>query len=115
VRLGQTHQAGQLGRHLRGAGHVHDAFHLQVEDAHRQLLAVDELDLAAGGPAERVEDGVGGLQFELGDHRALARVMRRCATEEGLWEHLRETLPVPPGRGEMVEGFASDAYMSLES
>jgi glycosyltransferase involved in cell wall biosynthesis len=69
----------------------------------------------AGGPAERVEDGVGGLQFELGDHRALARVMRRCATEEGLWEHLRETLPVPPGRGEMVEGFASDAYMSLES
>jgi glycosyltransferase involved in cell wall biosynthesis len=58
-----------------------------------------------GGLAERVIDGVGGLQFELGDHRALARTMLRACTEEGLWERLRATLPEPPKREDMVGEF----------
>jgi len=58
-----------------------------------------------GGPAERVEDEVAGLHFALGDHRALARTMRRAATEEGLWERLSNGVPVPPSRGEMVDKF----------
>jgi glycosyltransferase involved in cell wall biosynthesis len=55
-----------------------------------------------GGLAERVVDGVGGLQFELGDHRALARTILRACTEDGLWKTLRSTLPEPPEREDMV-------------
>jgi glycosyltransferase involved in cell wall biosynthesis len=59
----------------------------------------------AGGPAERVSDGVDGLLFELGDARALADTMYRACTEEGLWETLAEGITPPPSRAEMVEGF----------
>ncbi len=58
-----------------------------------------------GGPGERVVDEVGGLHFQLGDHRALARVMRRAASEAGLWERLRVGVPEPPARATMVDGF----------
>ena len=55
-----------------------------------------------GGPAERVQDEVAGLHFAVGDHRALARTMRRAATEEGLWERLAAGVPTPPERSQMV-------------
>jgi glycosyltransferase involved in cell wall biosynthesis len=58
-----------------------------------------------GGPGERIRHEVDGLQFELGDARALAAAMRRAATEEGLWERLRANLPEPPGRPEMAAAF----------
>ena len=58
-----------------------------------------------GGPGERVADEVDGLHFQVGDHRALARVIRRAATETGLWERLRAKVPPPPTRATMVEGF----------
>ena len=61
----------------------------------------------AGGPAERVSDGVDGLLFELGDARALAEAMYRACTEEGLWETLAEGIKPPPHRAEMVEGFVA--------
>lgn len=61
----------------------------------------------AGGPAERVSDGVDGLLFELGDARALAEAMYRACTEEGLWETLAEGIKPPPSRAEMVEGFVA--------
>jgi glycosyltransferase involved in cell wall biosynthesis len=58
-----------------------------------------------GGPKERVIDGVSGLHFEMGDAQALALVMLRAMTEEGLWERLHAGLPVPPLRETMVQGY----------
>ena len=58
-----------------------------------------------GGPAERVQDEVAGLHFQLGDHRALARTIQRACTEPGLWEKLAAGLPPAPAREVMVEGF----------
>ncbi len=60
-----------------------------------------------GGPAERVQDEVAGLHFQVGDHRALARAMRRACSEEGLWERLVSGLPAAPARETMVQGFES--------
>ncbi len=57
-----------------------------------------------GAMAERVRDGVDGLQFPAADARGLAAVMRRAATEEGLWESLAEGIVPPPARELMVEG-----------
>jgi len=58
-----------------------------------------------GGPAERVEDEVSGLHFQVGDARALARTIRRACTEDGLWERLAAGVPPPPARSAMVDGF----------
>ncbi len=58
-----------------------------------------------GGPAERVQDEVAGLHFQVGDHRALARTIRRACTEAGLWERLAAGLPAAPARETMVLGF----------
>ena len=58
-----------------------------------------------GGMAERVVDEVDGLHFEMGDPHALAAVMRRACTEEGLWHRLHNALPQPPARAEMADGY----------
>jgi glycosyltransferase involved in cell wall biosynthesis len=58
-----------------------------------------------GAMAERVTDEVDGLHFEMGDATALARTLRRAATEEGLWERLVAGLPHPPSREDMAKGF----------
>ncbi|MFO1152314.1 MAG: glycosyltransferase family 4 protein [Rhodospirillales bacterium] len=49
-----------------------------------------------GGMAELVQDGVNGLHFRMGDDADLARVMRRAATEDGLWQRLCAGLPHVP-------------------
>jgi glycosyltransferase involved in cell wall biosynthesis len=59
----------------------------------------------AGGPAERVTDGVDGLLFALGDARALAETMRRACSEAGLWDRLVLGITPPPARETMVAGF----------
>ena len=66
-----------------------------------------------GGPAERVQDEVSGLHFQLGDHRALARTIQRACTEEGLWERLVARLPAAPARETMVQGFQA-IYQGVE-
>jgi glycosyltransferase involved in cell wall biosynthesis len=58
-----------------------------------------------GAMAERVQDEVNGLLFEMGDARALAHTIRRAATEEGLWERLAAALGAPPSRDDMVRDF----------
>jgi glycosyltransferase involved in cell wall biosynthesis len=58
-----------------------------------------------GGPGERVRHEIDGLQFQLGDPRALAETIRRAATEDGLWEKLRANLPEPPSRPDMTRRF----------
>jgi glycosyltransferase involved in cell wall biosynthesis len=58
-----------------------------------------------GAMAERVTDEVDGLLFEMGDPRALAAVMRRACSEDGLWQRLHEALPQPPSRAAMADGY----------
>ena len=58
-----------------------------------------------GGMAERVADDVFGLHFQMGDPKALAQVIRRACTEEGLWDRLSAALPEPPPRDTMVAGY----------
>ncbi len=58
-----------------------------------------------GAMAERIADGVDGLQFEVGDPRSLAAVMRRACAEDGLWQRLHDALPTPPTRAAMADGY----------
>ena len=58
-----------------------------------------------GGMAERVTGEVDGLHFEMGDARALAAVMRRACTEDGLWQRLHAALPQPPTRAAMANDY----------
>ena len=58
-----------------------------------------------GAMAERVKDDVDGLHFEMGDASALANVIFRACTEEGLHERLAQSLPEPPTRQAMVTAF----------
>ena len=58
-----------------------------------------------GGPAERIRDEVDGLHFEMGDARALARIIRRACCEDGLWEKLAAGIPLPPSREDMIAGY----------
>ena len=46
-----------------------------------------------GGMAEKVEDGVNGLHFRVGDPEDLAATIRRAVTTPALWEQLREGIP----------------------
>jgi len=46
-----------------------------------------------GGMAEKVRDGVSGLHFRVRDPQNLARVMRRAAQTQGLWDQLRRGVP----------------------
>jgi glycosyltransferase involved in cell wall biosynthesis len=43
--------------------------------------------------AEKVEDGVSGLHFRVGDPRSLADTIRRAARDPDLWSCLQEGIP----------------------
>jgi len=58
-----------------------------------------------GAMADRVTDEIDGLHFEMGDPAALARTIKRAASEPGLWPRLAGALPTPPSRDLMVDGF----------
>jgi glycosyltransferase involved in cell wall biosynthesis len=58
-----------------------------------------------GGLAERVENEVNGLHFEMGDPRALATAIRRACTGAGLWERLSAGIPEPAPVSVMVASF----------
>jgi glycosyltransferase involved in cell wall biosynthesis len=58
-----------------------------------------------GAMAERVNDEVDSLLFEMADPWALAAVMHRACTEDGLWQRLHEALPQPPSRAAMADGY----------
>jgi glycosyltransferase involved in cell wall biosynthesis len=84
-----------------------EAFGLVVSEAFlygRPVICSDQ-----GGPAERVRHEMDGLQFALGDARALAETMKRCATEDGLWERLHANIQPPATREAMAKRFR-DAY-----
>jgi glycosyltransferase involved in cell wall biosynthesis len=50
---------------------------------------------AIGGMAEMVKDGVNGLLVAPNDPSALAAVMKRAATEPGLWRRLKDGIAKP--------------------
>jgi glycosyltransferase involved in cell wall biosynthesis len=84
-----------------------EAFGLVVSEAwafRRPVICSD-----VGALAERVTDNVDGIHFTRGDPYALAAVMRRAATETGLWERLSGATPEPPSLAAMVAGFL-DVY-----
>lgn len=58
-----------------------------------------------GAMAERVQDEVNGLLFEMGDPAALADAILRACTEEGLWDRLAAALPAPPSQDDMAQAF----------
>ncbi len=58
-----------------------------------------------GGMAERNVHDMFALNFQMGDHRALADTMRRACGEDGLWDRLSAALPAPPSRDVMVDGY----------
>jgi glycosyltransferase involved in cell wall biosynthesis len=58
-----------------------------------------------GSMAERVSHGLNGLNFEMGDAAALARVLKQAASEEGIWDRFVAALPPPPSLEAMVDGF----------
>jgi glycosyltransferase involved in cell wall biosynthesis len=63
----------------------------------RPVIATD-----VGGMAEKVADGVSGLQFRRSDPRSLAAAIERAAGEQGLWERLRSGIPAVPTIDERV-------------
>ncbi len=65
-----------------------------------------------GGMAEKVEDGVNGLHFRVGDAESLAATIRRAVTTPGLWDHLREGIPPVHSMADHAAVLAS-AYESL--
>lgn len=56
-----------------------------------------------GGMAEAVRDGIDGLHAPVGDPEGLARVMRRAAETEGLWDALAAGIRPPPTIAEVAQ------------
>ncbi|MBI2698215.1 MAG: glycosyltransferase [Mycobacterium sp.] len=84
-----------------------EAFGLVVSEAwafRRPVICSD-----VGALDERITDDVDGFHFTRGDPYALAAVILRAATENGLWERLSGAIPEPPSRAAMVAGFL-DVY-----
>lgn len=58
-----------------------------------------------GGMAEKVQDGVNGLHFDVRNPLDLGETLVRAATEEGLWEKLSRGIHTPPSHGEAAEAY----------
>jgi glycosyltransferase involved in cell wall biosynthesis len=109
VRLNGSYQPDQLGERMARVDWCvvpsvwWEIFALVISEAwmFRRPVIVSNV----GGPAERVTHDVDGLQFSVGDPRALAETIRRAATEEGLWERLSSGITPPPSLDLMVDKF----------
>jgi glycosyltransferase involved in cell wall biosynthesis len=77
-----------------------EAFALVISEAWMFGKPVIASDI--GAMRERVRDGVDGLLFGAADAHSLAEVIRRAATEDGLWDRLHAGIVVPAGRETMV-------------
>ena len=67
-----------------------------------------------GGLAEKVDDGVNGLHFNVGDADSLASVIERAVTEPGLWQRLRAGIPAVYTVGDHVESLTGIYREQLE-
>lgn len=109
VRMNGGYHRDQLASRMARVGWVvvpslcWEAYGLVVSEAWhfgRPVIASNQ-----GGPAERITDGRNGLLFEFGDARALARTLRRAATEPGLWESLAAGIPPVSTRAQMAADY----------
>ena len=80
-----------------------EAFGLVVSEA--WMFGKPVICSNVGAMAERVTDDVDGLLFEMADLRALAAVMHRACTEDGLWQRLHDAIRPPPSRAVMADGY----------
>jgi glycosyltransferase involved in cell wall biosynthesis len=73
---------------------------LVIQEAffHRRPIICSDI----GGMAEKVTDGVNGIQFRRGNAHSLAGAMRRAAETPGLWDQLRAGIPAVQTMGEHV-------------
>ena len=108
VRFNGGYEVGQLAARMGRVDYCivpsvwWETFALVISEAWmfgRPVIASD-----IGAMAERVRDGVDGLQFAAGDARSLATVIKRAAGEEGLWERLHAGIEMPPAAEVMVAG-----------
>ena len=67
-----------------------------------------------GGLAEKVDDDVNGLHFNVGDSDSLASVIERAVAEPGLWQRLREGIPEVYTVGAHVESLTGIYREQLE-
>ncbi len=67
-----------------------------------------------GGMAEKVDDGVNGLHFAVGEPQDLARVLVEAADTEGLWERLRAGIPAVTSSAAAAERHA-EIYRELSA
>jgi glycosyltransferase involved in cell wall biosynthesis len=74
---------------------------LVIQEAFQYLRPVIASNI--GGMAEMVRDGVDGLHARPGDPRQLAQVMRRAASEDGLWQRLVDGIDPPPGMDDCAQ------------
>ena len=58
-----------------------------------------------GGPGERISHEKDGLLFNVGDGSALALMIKRACTEDGLWERLVKGITPPGTATQMVDSF----------
>lgn len=65
-----------------------------------------------GGMAEKVDDGVNGLHFRVGDAADLAATLHRATGSQALWKRLREGIPSVYTITQAVEAHRS-IYRSL--
>jgi glycosyltransferase involved in cell wall biosynthesis len=111
VRFNGGYEVGQLAARMGRVDYCvvpsvwWETFALVISEAWmfgRPVIASD-----IGAMAERVRDGVDGLQFGAGDARSLAGVIRRAATEDGLWERLHAGIELPAATEVMVAGMVA--------
>ena len=80
-----------------------EAFALAISEA--WMFGKPVICSNVGAMADRVRDEIDGLHFERSDPAALARAIKRAATEPGLRQPLAGALPAPPSRADMIDGF----------
>lgn len=118
VRFNGGYEVGQLGARMARVDWClvpsvwWETFALVISEAWMFGKPVIASDI--GAMRERVRDGQDGLHFTAGDARSLAHMMRRAATEAGLWDSLTRTLQHPPPRRLMVEGMCA-VYSAREN
>lgn len=111
-----AYDAHELGARIAAADWVvvpsiwYENAPLVVLEAHRHGRPVICGD--AGGMAELVRDGVDGLHAPIGDAEGWAEIMRRAATEHGLWERLAAGIRPPPDLDAMAAAHL-DLYRGL--
>jgi glycosyltransferase involved in cell wall biosynthesis len=106
VRFNGGYEVGQLAARMARVDYCvvpsvwWEAFALVISEAWMFGKPVIASDI--GAMRERVRDGVDGLLFGAADAHSLAEVIRRAATEDGLWDRLHAGIVVPAGRETMV-------------